>query len=90
MSRLSSRKELIDELNKERHMDHSRMTSADCNHLNNLLDLAFNELSSERLQGAWIEHPDWVFKYACNICGTGNTTNSTYCPWCGAIMRGEE
>lgn len=42
-----TRKEIIDELNEERHIDHSRMTSADCSRLNNLLNLAFHELDDD-------------------------------------------
>lgn len=44
-------------------------------------------------RGKWIGSDDFDEYYRCSECGKGETQFGglyRYCPWCGAIMEGEE
>ena len=48
-------------------------------------------LNDIRPKGEWIEHRDRTYcKYGCNQCGNLVKSRSSFCPDCGADMRGEK
>lgn len=66
--------------------------------LKNLIPIqqALKSKRGERPQGEWIEHPheqgaNWEWSmYECSICHDWAKTDSDFCPYCGADMRGDK
>lgn len=51
---------------------------------------AIKELPSAERKGKWLYHES-IDAFECSVCGRQMVRNIFYyCPWCGAIMRGEE
>lgn len=67
------------------------LDSTICNHHTMSMEWWNEEMVDIRPKGKWIIHNDYNenCRYGCDQCGNLTNRNSSFCPNCGADMRGD-